>query len=61
MGPIARASAPNDLKIPKTDPFWSKLPYFEMSVVMQVTTNAVAVIRNIDVDKEKKQFMINRG
>lgn len=42
MGPRARARAPSDLKIPSTLPFWSKLPYLEMRVVMQVTTKAVA-------------------
>lgn len=42
IGPIARASAPNDLNIPRMDPFWLKLPYFDMSVVIHVTTKAVA-------------------
>jgi hypothetical protein len=41
-GPTALANAPSDLKIPKTVPFWSKFPYFDVSVVMHVTTNAVA-------------------
>ena len=41
-GPKARANAPRERKIPKMVPFWLKLPYFEVRVVMQVTTNAVA-------------------
>lgn len=42
IGPNALAKAPNERKIPKTIPFWSCLPYSDMSVVIQVTTNAVA-------------------
>lgn len=43
IGPRALAKAPRDRKIPNTVPFWSKLPYFAVNVVMQVTQNAVAV------------------
>lgn len=45
MGPSALANAPIDRKIPSTMPFWSCFPYSEMSVVMHVTTNAVAEIK----------------
>lgn len=41
-GPRALARAPNDLKIPRIVPLWCKSPYWEIMVVMQVTTNAVA-------------------
>lgn len=44
IGPSARAKAPRERKIPNTVPFWSKLPYFDVSVVMHVTTNAVAIV-----------------
>lgn len=42
IGPSALAKAPNERKIPRTIPFWSCLPYSDISVVIQVTTNAVA-------------------
>lgn len=41
-GPTARAKAPKDRKMPKTEPFWSSFPYFETKVVRQVTVKAVA-------------------
>lgn len=44
IGPTALAKAPIDRNIPSTVPFWSCFPYSEMSVVIQVTTNAVAAI-----------------
>jgi hypothetical protein len=42
MGPTARASAPSDLKIPITVPFWSCEPSFETRVIIHGTTIAVA-------------------
>jgi len=42
MGPIARAKAPSDLKIPITVPFWSCDPSFETRVIIHGTTIAVA-------------------
>lgn len=44
IGPMALARAPIERNIPSTIPFWSCFPYSEMSVVMHVTTNAVAKI-----------------
>lgn len=44
IGPRDLAKAPSDLNIPKTEPFWSSLPYLETKVVKQVTVKAVAII-----------------
>lgn len=41
-GPVARASAPSDRKMPITVPFWASEPNREARVVMQGTTMAVA-------------------
>lgn len=46
IGPRALARAPRERKMPSTVPFWSKLPYLAVSVVMHVTQKAVAVDEN---------------
>lgn len=51
MGPRARARAPRERKIPSTVPFWSKLPYLAVNVVMHVTQKEVAVDGRIQLNK----------
>lgn len=47
IGPVALASAPKDLNIPRVVPFCEDDPYFEAIVVIHVTTTDVAVEREI--------------